>query len=97
LADGSSGTTTVIVAVAGGFFTVLVAIVTGLLTFRSSARSTDAEREKNFEAQVDAEMVRLRARNAALEQAVDQLQTKILRARFLLVEAKIDPAKLDQA
>jgi hypothetical protein len=96
LADGPSNTTAIVIAVITGVFTLSAAVVTSLWLFKGSARNTDAEGHKSWDQRVDAELTALRARCAALEQANDILQTKLMRARWVLIYHKIDPDELDR-
>jgi hypothetical protein len=96
LADGPSNTTAIVIAIISGVATIAAAVLTSLWLFRGTARSADVAREKNFDDRVDAELTELRARCAALEQANDTLQTKLMRARWVLIYHKIDPDELDR-
>lgn len=88
LSTDSSSVTGVIGLVAGGVLSVVAAVASGLLALRGSARNTDAERERNFDERVDAEMALLRAENTAMRAKLD-------RARYELIKRRIDPSILD--
>ena len=94
-AAGSSAVGTVLVPIIGAAITVLAAVVTGLFTLRGSTRSTDAQREKDFDDRLDKEISHLRAENGRLEALVDQQQAQLARARWLLASHGVDPGALD--
>jgi hypothetical protein len=87
VAAASSGSTIAGIAI-GGVFTVLAAVAAGLFALRGSSRNTDVEREKAFDARVDAENASLRAEN-------DLLRKQVWWARYTLAAHNIDPSVLD--
>lgn len=88
LSSGSTSATEVFGVAVGGVATVFAAVAAGWFALRGSARNTDAEREKNFDERVDAELAALRAENAALKVRVE-------RARYQLAVHNINPNLID--
>lgn len=98
VASGPSNTWQDVALLASPFAAVLAAVAAGRYTLRSATRTNDAQREKQFDDRVDAEIKRLGdlldARNAAFEQVQREKETAmetVARLRIALIQAGGDP------
>lgn len=84
-----SGVIIAVLALAGTVATVVA-------TFRSSSRSTDAERERAFDQRVDAELTRLRDALETMTAERDRYREQFANLRIDVIEAGLDPDHLDK-
>ncbi|MFE9690883.1 hypothetical protein [Micromonospora sp. NPDC005806] len=80
--------------VAVGALAVLASIITALLGLRGTLRTSDTQREANFDKRVDERLANLEKRCTELETELRRYQEMYARLRLDVFAAGLDPDKL---
>ncbi|MEU5908956.1 N-acetylmuramoyl-L-alanine amidase [Micromonospora sp. NPDC047527] len=83
------------ISVTMGVLAVLATLVTALLALLGTRRTTDVQREANFDKRVDERLQYLEQRVQFLEQELTRYQDMYARLRLGVFAASLDPDQLD--